>query len=182
VVSRLFVNVAGRALPSDVLRAISTAGNEAAQSAETASQKSGRQSACAPHRGLILKLLDDGLSAERIWRDLRDDHGFTHSYESVKRFVSAHKARHPKRVWRIECNPGEEAQIDFGMARTLRTADGKLRSSNVLRVTLSFSRKGYTETMPKQDTECFLRALENAFHHFGGVPATLRVRKIRDVE
>ena len=89
------------------------------------------------------------------------------------------KARQPKRVWRMECEPGEEAQVDFGRVRSIRHADGKLGYSNVLRVTLSFSRKGYTETVPHQNTECFIRALENAFRHFGGVPATLRIDNLK---
>ena len=43
----------------------------------------------------------------------------------------------------MECEPGEVAQVDFGRVRTLRREDGKLGYSNVLQVTLSFSRKGY---------------------------------------
>jgi transposase len=151
--------------------AIATAGNER--------PGSGRRSTCEGYRGVIEGLLEKGLSAERIWRELRDDHGFGHSYEAVKRFVRRLKASVPKRVWRMECEPGEEAQVDFGLARTLRTADGKLRYTNVLRVKLSFSRKGYTETLPSQSAECFIRALENAFRHFGGVPATLRVDNLK---
>lgn len=149
----------------------STAGNEPA--------KCGRQSECAKHGKLIGKLLEKGLTADGIWRQLRDEHEFAHSYESVKRYVRKFKARQPKRIWRVECEAGEEAQVDFGVARTLRTADGKLRSSNVLRVTLSFSRKAYTETLLKQDTECLIRGLENAFRHFGGVPATLRLDNLK---
>jgi transposase len=143
--------------------AISTAGNSA-----------GRTSVAAPHRERIEPMLEKGMSAEAIWRELRDEHGFEHSYESVKRFVRKLKARAPKRVWRLECNPGEEAQVDFGVVRCLRREDGKLGYAHVLRVTLSFSRKGYTEALPHQNSECFIRALENAFRHFGGVPATLR--------
>ena len=82
-------------------------------------------------------------------------------------------------VQRMECNPGEEAQVDFGFSRTLRNAKGNLVQSNVLRVTLSFSRKAYTETLPSQSTECLVRALENAFRHFGGVPATLIVDNLK---
>ncbi len=138
-----------------------------------------RISVCEPFRSTIESLLEKGLTAERIFRDLCDDHGFTHSYPSVVRFVRKLKATQPKRIWRIECEPGEEAQIDFGVARTLRTGDGKLRYSNVLRVTLSFSRKAYTETVPYQNTECFIRGIENAFRHFGGTPATLRIDNLK---
>jgi hypothetical protein len=43
----------------------------------------------------------------------------------------------------------------------------------VLRVVLSHSRKAYSEAVERQTTENFIRALENAFWHFGGVPQTL---------
>ena len=43
----------------------------------------------------------------------------------------------------------------------------------MLLVTLSHSRKGYVEAVLKQTTESFLRSLENAFRHFGGVPQSL---------
>jgi hypothetical protein len=43
----------------------------------------------------------------------------------------------------------------------------------VLRLVLSFSRKAYSEALPRQGTEEFLRGLEDAFHSFGGVPAIL---------
>lgn len=137
------------------------------------------RSACEPFRDLIEEMLEKNLTADRVFRDLRVEHKFPHSYSSVSRFVRKLKARDPKRVWRMECEPGEEAQVDFGVARTLRGEDGKLRYGNVLRVSLSFSRKGYTETVPYQDTECFLRGLENAFREFGGVPATVRIDNLK---
>src|SRR5690606_22252386 len=44
---------------------------------------------------------------------------------------------------------------------------------------LSHSRKGYSEAVMRQDTETFLRCLENAFRHFGGVPAVLNVDNLK---
>ena len=38
---------------------------------------------------------------------------------------------------------------------------------------LSHSRKGYSEAVYRQTTESFIRCLENAFWHFGGVPRRL---------
>ena len=32
-------------------------------------------------------MLEQGLSAQRIWQDLRVEHGFEDGYDSVKRFV-----------------------------------------------------------------------------------------------
>ena len=74
---------------------------------------------------------------------------------------------------RMECAPGEEAQIDFGRGASLVGPDGQRRVPHVLRVILSHSRKGYSEAVARQSTEDFIRGLENAFHHFGGVPKTL---------
>ncbi len=131
----------------------------------------GQQSKCEPYRKLIESKLELALHAKRIWQDLVDEHGFEHGYQSVKRFVAKLKAREPQRVWRMECEPGEEAQVDYG---TLWVKIGtKRRKIHVLRVTLSHSRKGYTEAMPRQDTESFVRGIENAWRHFGGVPQLL---------
>ena len=132
------------------------------------------KSACEPFRETIEKKLAQGLHAKRIWQDLVDEQHFGFAYASVKRFVARLKAADPdaqKPVWRMECEPGEEAQIDYGT--TTLTLAGKRRKIHFLRVTLSHSRKGYTEAMPRQDTESFIRGLENALRHFGGVPRTL---------
>jgi len=40
---------------------------------------------------------------------------------------------------------------------------------------LSYSRKGYSEAVMRQDTETFLRCLENAVRYFGGTPLLLNL-------
>ena len=50
------------------------------------------------------------------------------------------------------------------------TPDGKRRGTWVFRIVLSHSRKGYSEAVSRQTTDEFLRCIENAFAHFGGVP------------
>ncbi len=133
----------------------------------------GRRSLCEPHRPAIEESLEKGLSAQRIWQDLSADHGFRGSYQSVKRFVGKLRRTQPRRFHRIECEPGAEAQVDFGKGAPVRMPDGKLRRPSVFRVVLSHSRKAYSEAVWRQDTESFIRALENAFRYFGGVPKTL---------
>jgi hypothetical protein len=73
----------------------------------------------------------------------------------------------------LECRPGEEAQVDFGSGAPILQENGKRRKCYVLRVTLSFSRKSYSECIFRQTTENFIRCLENALRHFGGVPQTI---------
>jgi transposase len=131
------------------------------------------QSQCEPFRPIILAKLEQGLSAKRIYQDLVAEHGFRAKYHSVRRFVRRLGQATPLPFRRMECAPGEEAQIDFGRGAPLVSPDGKRRWPHVLRVILSHSRKGYSEAVPRQTTENFIRALENAFHHFGGVPKTL---------
>lgn len=74
----------------------------------------GQRSRCEPQRAIILAKLEQGLTAQRIWQDLRDEHGFTDSYQSVQRFVKRLGAGSPLPFRRMECEPGGEAQVDFG--------------------------------------------------------------------
>ena len=135
--------------------------------------KNGPESACEPHREWIKQRFEDGLSIERIHHDLRLEHGFKGSYYSVYRFVKTLDVDAAKRVYRMECEPGQEAQIDYGTVNLPIGENGRRKKVHVLLVTLSHSRKAYAEAVLRQDTESFLRSLENAFRHFGGVPERL---------
>lgn len=73
----------------------------------------GRQSHCVPFRERIQASLDRGLTAQRIFQDLRAESAFAGSYASVKRFVRSLTAATPLPFRRMECAPGEEAQVDF---------------------------------------------------------------------
>jgi transposase len=139
----------------------------------------GRRSDCEPFRELVLAKLQQGLSAQRIYQDLAADGNFTARYWSVRRFVQrlAGSAGLPMR--RMECGPGEEAQVDFGTGAPIVDHDGKRRKTHVFRIVLSHSRKAYSEATFTQTAEDFIRCLENAFTHFGGVPKTLVVDNLK---
>jgi len=157
-----------------------TPGNQEGKGAgapETAERRA--RSECATHGAVIEGKVSKGLSAQRIYQDLVGEHGFEASYQSVKRYVAKLKASEPKRVWRIECEPGEEVQVDFGLGAMIVGADARRKRSWVLRMVLSYSRKAYSEAVMRQDTETFLRCLENGFRHFGGVPAVLNLDNLK---
>jgi transposase len=139
----------------------------------------GRNSECALHRDVIQTKLDQGLSAQRIWQDLCAEHGFTHSYYSVQRFVRKLMPAQELPFRRLESAAGAEAQVDFGSGARLVGADGKRRCTHVFRIVLSHSRKAYSEAITRQTTDAFLTALENAFHYFGGVPKTLVIDNLK---
>ena len=129
-------------------------------------------SLCEPWREVIVGKLEAGLTAQRIYQDLVTEHGFAGKYHSVRRFVRRLDQRQPLPFRRMECTAGEEAQVDFGTGAPI-VADGKRRRTHVFRIVLSHSRKGYSEAVYRQTTEEFIRCLENAFAHFGGVPRVL---------
>ena len=51
------------------------------------SSSPGPVAAAEPYRGVITAAVARGLSAQRIWQDLRETYGYGYSYVSVKRFV-----------------------------------------------------------------------------------------------
>jgi transposase InsO family protein len=153
----------------------------------------GTRSDCQPYHATILAKLEQGLSAQRIYQDLAGEHGpdpgGVPSYYSVRRYVAklgtASEPALPFR--RMECAPGAEMQVDLGRGaavvspeapggtdhRTGRVRRCRKTYPHVLRVVLSHSRKGYSQVLDRQTTDNFIRCLEDAFWHFGGVSATL---------
>jgi transposase len=148
---------------------------------------------CRPYHAVILAKLEQGLSAQRIYQDLTGEcgpaPGVAPSYYSIRRYVArlglASEPALPFR--RMECAPGAEMQVDLGRGAAVMAPEGMNRPTSrtgrprgpsktypyVLRVVLSHSRKGYSQTLDRQTTENFIRCLEDAFWHFGGVTQTL---------
>ena len=139
----------------------------------------GPPSLCEPHRDVIERALGAGLSAQRIHQDLCTEHAFAGSYESVKRFVRALAPALALPFRRMESAPGEQMQVDFGQGAPVVEQSGKRRRPHLFRAVLSHSRKAYSEVVWRQDTETFIRCVENAFRHFGGVTATVVVDNLK---
>lgn len=141
--------------------------------------RAGPLSQCEPFRAVIAVKLEQGLSAQRIYQDLVNDHGFVGSSHSVRRLVRKLRAVTPLPVRRMETPPGEQAQIDLGTGAPIITSDGKRRRTYVLRVVLSHSRKAYSEAIYRQTTDAFIGCVENALRYFGGVPRTLVIDNLK---
>ncbi|MGH9592792.1 MAG: IS21 family transposase [Bryobacteraceae bacterium] len=139
----------------------------------------GRASDCEGWRAEILAGLERGLTARRIWQDLQADPTFKAGYQSVQRLVRKLKGSMPALFRRMECGPGEEAQVDFGKGAPVVGPDGKRTRPHLFRIVLSCSRKAYSEVVTRQTTEQFIRCIENAFVHFGGVPKTLIIDNLK---
>ncbi len=127
-------------------------------------------SACEPHRAWIEAQVKLGRNAMSLYQDLVEIHGFTHGYNSVKRFVARLRARDPERFDVLEFLPGEEAQVDFGLGAPTLHASGRHKRPYLFVMTLKYSGKSFRTTVWKADQETWARLHEQAFHAFAGCP------------
>jgi transposase/mRNA-degrading endonuclease RelE of RelBE toxin-antitoxin system len=125
-------------------------------------------SACAKHREWIEAQVQLGRNAVSIYQDLVETHGFTHRYNSVKRFVRKLRAREPERFDVLEFEPGEEAQVDFGLGAPTLYRKGRYKRPWLFVMTLKYSGKSFRTTAWKADQETWARLHELAFQAFGG--------------
>jgi len=138
-----------------------------------------RPSYCDRFHDVIEAKRAAGLTAQRIYQDLVAEQSFARSYSTVQRYVRRLEQVQPLPFRRLECAPGEEAQVDFGVGAPIITDGGMRRKTHVFRIVLSYSRKAYSEAVDRQTTDNFIRCLENAFVHFGGVPQTLVIDNLK---
>ena len=125
-------------------------------------------SACAPHREWIEAQVGLGRNAVSIYQDLVEAHGFTHAYNSVKRFVAALKARAPERFDVLEFLPGEEAQVDYGQGALTQVRPGKYKRPYLFVMTLKYSGKSFRKVVWKTSQEVWAGLHEEAFRALGG--------------
>jgi len=168
-----------RLLPQDNSKPASAPIGSGGAPIGSARAPAGFVSAASAWHEVIVQKLEMGLTAQRIYQDLCSDHGYAGSYYSVRRLVKKLTATMPAPFRRMECEPGAEAQVDFGRGAPIVGPDGRRKTTWVFRIVLSHSRKGYAEAVHRQTTDDFLRSLENAFACFGGVPRTLVIDNLR---
>lgn len=104
-----------------------------------------------------------------LLRELRTQ-GYTGGYTILKDYVKPFR-RLPqvKATMRYETNPGEQAQVDWGLFRHT-VPEGGTRQVWAFVMVLSWSRAIYVEFVPRADAAAFLRCHLNAFQAFGGIP------------
>jgi transposase len=128
-------------------------------------------SACEPWREFIQTQLHLRRNATAIYQDLVDLHGFTHRYNSVKRFVAKLQQREPEQFDRLEFAPGEEAQVDYGEgALTFDPLTQRWRKPRLFVMTLRYSRRSFRRVVWKSSQQVWAQLHEQAFRYFGGVP------------
>ncbi len=123
-----------------------------------------------PYRELIEAGLSQGRNAMSIWQELVDRHGFTGSYESVKRYARKLRGtQSPDACGIIETAPGEESQVDYGTGPLVRDPQtGKHRRTRLFVLTLGFSRKCVRLLCFHSSSRTWAELHERAFRRLGG--------------
>jgi transposase len=144
-----------------------------------------RASACEPYREWITLAVRRRRDGFAIYRDLVDDHGFTASYSSVRRFVRglrAEQASDPEAHPVIETAPGQEVQVDYGgdgpMVR--HPESGKYRRMRLFVLTLGYSRKSVRLLSWRSSSEVWARLHEQSFRRLGGSVRTVVLDNLKE--
>jgi transposase len=136
-------------------------------------------SSVEPYRTLVSQLHKEGVEMTAILERLKE-RGYAGSYSAVRRFVGRLTPVAPEVFVRVECKPGEEAQVDFGFAGLLRDpATGQLRRAWAFVMTLAWSRHQYVEFVFDQTLTTWLLCHRHAFERLGGVPARVVVDNLK---
>lgn len=134
------------------------------------------------YRAEIAELVNQNRKPRAIWSLLQSRHpGCAGSESAVRRLVNGLKAQAlPEATVRIETEPGEVAQVDFGYVGELVDPQHTLaRKAWVFVMTLAWSRHQYAEIVFDQTIATWLichtcqmhpGAGQHAFEYFGGVP------------
>ena len=107
-------------------------------------------------------------TASKIWRRLRDEHGYGGGYERVRLYVRA-RQRHLRETFiPLDQDPGQRLEADFGHIY-VDFPEGR-RQVAVLMVTWSYSNCPFALALPTERTEAILHGMAEAFAFFGCVP------------
>ena len=113
---------------------------------------------------------------QALWRE----HGIAVSLRTVQRAVAHLRGEvfsQAVATIRYETPPGHQLQIDFGTVRV--TIADELVRVHLFVATLGYSRRIYVEAFADERRASWLRGIEGAFAHFGGVPRELLLDNAR---
>jgi transposase len=120
------------------------------------------------------------LSGRRLWSEVRE-RGFTGGVAVVRRYVAKVRApRQRKAYLRVENEPAEQAQVDWGSFGQFRVGT-TMRPLSCFVMVLSWSRAMYLDFSLDQRADTFARMHERAFAFFGGVPRRVLYDNLKTV-
>lgn len=107
------------------------------------------------------------MTGTKIHRILVDDYGFTGCVQTVRRYVAARELCGREVFFKLDFQPGQEAQVDWGEAVAI--ISGAETKVQLFCMRLPYSRASFIRAYPSQKMECFLDGHVFAYEFFGGV-------------
>lgn len=139
------------------------------------------ESTTVGYREIVEEWLSQNVKVSAIYQRL-GERGFKGSYSAVLRLarkIQPLDKKGSEAVTRVECEPGEEAQIDFGYVGRMKDEQGVLRKVWAFVMVLGWSRYAYVEFVFDQKVATWLNCHRNAFTFFNGVPKRLVIDNLK---
>ncbi|MBM4359875.1 MAG: IS21 family transposase [Deltaproteobacteria bacterium] len=140
------------------------------------------KSVIEPFKPYIVERLEKypELTATRLLQELRE-RGYTYGIAVLRRFVAQVRGPRPRKVYlRIEVEPGDQAQVDWGSFGHLRVGSTQ-RPLSVFVMVLSWSRALFLDFSLDPRMETFQAMHRRAFEFFGGVPRRILYDNLKSV-
>ncbi|HYY52081.1 MAG TPA: IS21 family transposase [Myxococcales bacterium] len=141
-----------------------------------------RPSKLEPWKPFIVQRLTELplLTSTRLFMELRD-RGYTGSAKHLRRYVAqVREPRSRKAYLRVEFEPAEQAQVDWGSFGYLRVGTSQ-RPLSLFSMVLSWSRAIFIDFSLDQQMETFCRMHRQALEFFGGVPRRVIYDNLKSV-
>ena len=134
----------------------------------------------SPYKAQIEAWRAAGVNMSEVCRRLNLELRVKCSYAAVWHFVTRLEGRMPEATVRVETEPGEEAQVDFGYAGHMwDPVTTRKRKAWLFVMTLSWSRHQYVAFVFDQKVETWLGCHAKAFGFFGGVPRKIKIDNLK---
>ena len=128
-------------------------------------------SSLAAQRERIAAWAQQGVCGVAIFAALQREHAWSGSYSAVRRILADIRSDEPPdTTCRLDFEPGDAAQVDFGAGPMLMHPEGKVRRTWAFVMTLCFSRHQYVEFVWDQTVATWLGCHRRAFEWFAAVP------------
>ena len=141
-----------------------------------------RTSKLDPFKPYIVQRLTEWpqLTSARLMLELRD-RGFTLGMTQLRKYVAQVRTPVPRKAFlRVEFEPAEQAQVDWGSFGHLHTGSAQ-RPLSVFSMVLSYSRAIFIDFSLDQQMETFLRMHRRALEFFAGVPRRIVYDNLKSV-
>ena len=120
------------------------------------------------------------LTSVRLYAELRE-RGYTRSLTLLRNYVANVRTPRPRKAYlRIEPEPAEQAQVDWGSFGHLRVGNSQ-RPLSVFSMVMSWSRALFIDFSLDQQMETFLRMHVRALDFFGGIPRKIMYDNLKSV-